>query len=640
MNLLLYLKRGGMVWWLLIPVTLSAQHSVISAIKQTLPRITDSIAYVDALNRLAVLYQATQLDSCGAYADKAREMAIRIDYSAGSAMALRTLGSYYAFRPHRYLSSLFYKDALAASRAAGDTAGVVQTLMNLGLYHYYEGKEEKARSYIDRALQRTWKFQLDSLRALVLANYYLVNAGDSSRSSLARKALQQAGLLATRFHDHRTSLYVRLLRSDVMMRNGQVEAATVALKNVMDTAASQGLYYLAMHAGMQLADYSSRLHQADSLVYLQKATDYAVAGGYLGLLLRVTTQLYHYFYHHMDYARAAKYSRLTLMILVQQQEDMQKGEMDYLAYAQQDQILDSLRYTATLQTKQLHQSKVTNNYWFYLGVMIAVATLLLLLLFLYLLQLYRVSRRNTTQLVQLEEEIREKNETLQTNDDFKNKLISLIAHDFRTPLYNIVNITGFVDEDALTVHEAAEMMTTVEQTATSTLIVFEEILGWIRTQLSGFVYRPSSFMLADMLTAVLHGLQYLATDKGVTINLDILPGTQVYADFEMLQFIHRNFLHNAIKFSPSNAVITVTAIRIEGQLEVAFADEGRGIDAAILPYLFTHKSTAASGENNSKGAGVALIICRDFITKMKGTVGVSNNSGRGSTFFYRLPDKP
>ncbi|HEY9262772.1 HAMP domain-containing sensor histidine kinase, partial [Chitinophaga sp.] len=223
-------------------------------------------------------------------------------------------------------------------------------------------------------------------------------------------------------------------------------------------------------------------------------------------------------------------------------------------------------------------------------------------------------------------------------DDFKNKLISMIAHDFRTPLHNIVNITGFIENKALTVTEAAEMIQEVEQTATTTLGVFEEILKWIRTQLSGFVYRPERFFLADMIRIITQNLQHLLAEKNIQLVTAIPEGTTILADFEMLQFIHRNFLHNAIKFSPPDSVITIKAIRNNGSITVSFTDEGTGIDALVLPLLFAWNSKAYEQERSGKGAGLALIICKDFIVKMSGEMNAQNNEQQGSTFYYRLPE--
>lgn len=565
-------------------------------------------------------------------------MATRIHYNKGLAIALRNLGSYYAFRPHKYLSFLFYDNALTESRAAGDSISVAALLMNIGIYYQFQGAHTTAQNYLNKALQLAWQLHNDSLRAVILANYYVMNSADTAMLPLAQKALQQSAVLAARYHDKREMLYTQLFLAHEALRAGKVKDAEDRLKKVIFTADSTGLNYLAMYACMQLAGYMVWQQQADSLLYHCKSMEYAVAGSYTGLMLPVTTKLYTYYHQRGDSAHAARYSRLALQVMQQQQEDMQEGEADYLAYSLGDQFIDSLQLQHISQTKRLLNSEKANHFWYYQLIIITVIALLLLVLLLYFIRAYGISRRNAAQLALIQEEIRIKNEALQANDDFKNKLISMIAHDFRTPLYNIVNITGFVDEETLTVTDAAEMILEVEQTAATTLLVFDEILRWMHTQLSGFVYHPKSFVLADMIAVMQQSLQHLLAEKKLQLVLDIPPGTMVLADFEMLQFIHRNFLHNGIKFSPENGVITVKVIRKNGWIEVYFIDEGPGINEVILSRLFSYSSAVHEREHSGKDAGLALIICKDFIDKMNGETGACNNADKGSTFFYRLPE--
>jgi signal transduction histidine kinase len=632
------MRHAGGCCLLLLSHTLCAQHNDIIAIRNTLSQVTDSTKYVDALNKLSALYLPCQLDSSGLYAKAANDMASRIHYGKGHREALRGLGRYYSLRPHRYLSFLFYDNALTACRMAGDSAGVASALMNIGTYYQYQGNHAQAQSYLNKALKATWTSGMDSVRAWVLVNYYLVNAADTAALPFAQKALQQAVAITARYNDRIGMLYVKLFEAHEDLRAGEIKKAEAQLKKAIWAADSAGLNYIAMYATAQLTGYRSWQRQGDSLQYQQQSIDYAVAGGYTGLMLPVVTSLFNWYQHRKDARRAAQYSRMALHIMQQQQEDMQAGEADYLAYAFGDELMDSMQMQHQSQHQQLEHTRTTNSFWYYQLMIITAIAILLILLLTYFIRAYRLSRLNSASMATLQEEIRKGNKALQESDDFKNKLISMIAHDFRTPLHNIVTITGFIDEKALTVTEAAEMILEVDRTATTTLGVFEEILRWIRTQLSGFKYHPEVFSLADMLQAITQSLQHLLREKNIQLKMAIPAGTTVWADFEMLQFIHRNFLHNAIKFSPSNGLITIKAIRENGWLMVSFTDEGPGIDAVVLPQLFTWNSKAYEQERSGKGAGLALIICKDFMDKMNGEINAANNDRQGSTFYYRIPE--
>ncbi|MEC5142270.1 Histidine kinase-, DNA gyrase B-, and HSP90-like ATPase [Chitinophaga sp. 180180018-2] len=638
---MLCLRYAGLYSLFLISHSLCAQYnSNITATKNALSHITDSTAYVDALNRLSLWYLPCQLDSSGQYARMAKNIAERIGYDKGQRESLRSVGRYYALRPHRYLSYLFYDNALNACRAAGDSAGVASVLMNIGLYFQYEGKLREAKDFLTRSLNIVTDLHLDSLRAWVLVNYYTVNESDSATLPSAQQALQQAEVLTQKYADQLGLIYTRLFRDHEEQRAGRMDKAISDLKAITLQADSIGLNYVAMYASTLVAYYQVALRQADSLVYQRKAVDYAAAGGYTGLVLPVINALYHHYQHIGDTKEAAKYSRLALRVMVQQQDDMVAGEADYLSYAFGDEWMDSMRIQQQTQHQQLTKSKSINRFWFFQILIITAIAVLLTVMLAYFIRAYRLSHKNAARMADLQAEIAKGNQALQDNDDFKNKLISMIAHDFRTPLYNIVNITGFIDEQALSVTDAANMILEVERTAASSLNVFEEILRWIRTQLSGFIYYPQRFLLMDMMKTTIYNLQHLVAAKDISIVTDIPEDTIIWGDYEMLQFIHRNFLHNAIKFSPDSGLITIKATREAGWLTVSVTDEGAGIDAGVLPSLFNWSSSAYEQERTGKGAGVALIICKDFIDKMNGRINAENNREEGSTFYYQLPEVP
>lgn len=635
---MLCLRCTGLFILLFISRTLCAQHNDIATIKNALPQITDSAAYTDALNRLASLYLARQLDSSGLYARKANELATHIHYDKGQRNAWLALGRYYALRPHRYLSYLFYDKALTASRAAGDSAAAGVALMNIGTYFQFQQNHAEAQRYLNKALKATWDAGLDSLRAWVLVSFYMVNESDTAALATGQKALQQAVALTYQYHDKLGIVYTKLFLAHEILRAGDIKKAEEALKHVIASADSLGLNYLSLYACMQLSGYSVWQKKPDSLLYQQQAIRYAEAGGYAGLMLPEINRMYNKYHNAGDLQKAAGYSRTALQVLQQQQEDMLAGEADYLSYAFGDEWLDALRLQHHTQGTQLALNKSANHFWYYQVLIIGAIAVLLMVLLNYFIRAYQLSRKNTASMAVLEKEIQVGNDALRDSDDFKNKLISMIAHDFRTPLHNIVNITGFIDEKALTVTDAASMILEVEQTAVATLGIFEEILRWIRTQLSGFVYRPQALPLEEMIRTTAQNLQHLLTAKEIRLTINIPVGTSVLGDYEMLQFIHRNFLHNAIKFSPDYGVITVTATREDGWLTVAFSDEGAGIDVSVLPHLFHWNSGTYEQERTNKGAGLALIICKDFIDKMGGRIKAGNNKEEGSTFYYQLPE--
>ncbi|MFB6455145.1 sensor histidine kinase [Chitinophaga sp. Hz27] len=635
-----YLRRFSLLFILLFLLNrLCAQQQIISDLKTELKTAKDSIAYVDILNRLTSIYQAGQLDSCGVYADEAVKVASRQHYTAGLTVALRNMGSYYAFKPNRYLSYLFYNESLLSARESGDSASVVLNLMNIAIYQNYLGYKAAGMAMLDTAMAKCRTLKNDSLYGLLLANYYVLHAADTSAAikKASSEALHQAAVTAMRYNSQREIFYTRLLEANELIQQGKLKESMAMLQDVVENAGDHELNYLGLYGAIQLAEYKSALQQPDSMIYFRKGLDYAIKGGYLGLMKATVMKLYDHSEKAGDHAAANYYTGLLVHILNQEEEVKTSGTSIFLDIAANDRLLDSMKLQHMYQRSLLEKKSTETIYWRYLSIFLLVVLLLLSSLLLHLFQAYRMSRNNARRLAFLQKELNARTEQLKINDDFKNKLISLIAHDFRSPLNNIISISSFVEEDTISLEDATGMIVKVDARAKNTLQVFDGILRWMHTQLSGFTYQPEPFVVKDLIATTVETLQPILAEKNLQVIISPEATTAVLADYEMLQFVNRNLLHNATKFSEKNQSITVTVTRNDTMVTVAFSDEGAGIDPAVLPGLFSAAQTMTAKGRKGKGAGIALIICKDFIEKMNGEIWAENNPVKGATFCYSLP---
>lgn len=626
-------------WLLFFTTAVSAQLKHVQAMPPAFTLLHDSTRIVDELNQRALWYQPRQLDTCFFYVDSALKMATRLHYPKGKATACKVMGNYYAFTANKYLSYRFYLDAKQAYEALKDTVNYCTVLMNLGIYFQKEGEDVLAREAHYKAMELGSKLKNDSTYGLVLANYYFVHWADSTKSDSLSWALAKAREIATRYHDEKTLLYIGLLDADNAFRHTDIRSIQHRLDSIIAAAIHQGFTYMAMYGCMQMAGYKSMLHQADSILYYQQMVDLAIRGSYKSLIIPVVHNLYTYYQHRKMPIVANEYSRIMLEILQYRQQTKMRGEIDYMAYFSQDQEVKMLQMEYERRQHLLEKKSIANKN---VGYAISFGVGLLLLLGLFTMNTYRdikKSRKTGREQERANEEIVIKNQLLITNDDFKNMLISLIAHDFRVPLSNILDITTLLKAHSFTIEEASAMIVKVERTAHHTLLIFDNILRWIRSQLSGFVYRPQPCWLAGLINIAEKGLEHLIADKNLTVSINIPPDFQGYANPEMLQFVHRNLLHNAIKFSPRGGEIIVSAVRSNGMVKVSFTDQGKGIAADVLAHLFVFGSQRNNNAGPGKGAGLALIICKDFLTKMGGQIQAENHEGKGSTFWYSLPDK-
>lgn len=505
--------------------------------------------------------------------------------------------------------------------------------MDLGTYYQYEGQHDVASQYIQRAMDVGRHIHNDSLYLSVLAKYYFVYRSDSLHAVNAEKALHTAADLAVKYSDVSMILYTGMLHADEMISKGDTIAAERELRSMITESFRRGYSYHAMYALSQMVEYRSLQHEADSLLYQRMMVNIGLIGGYRELVLPTVMSLYVYYTAHGPMDSATRYSGVILDVMEKREQSKTKGELDYIDNYMQEKQLRELRLQHDFQQQQLDRKAIESSHRYIIIIALAALLLLTILLLADVNRSYRRSGRNAKHLGEKNREISDKNVLLRTHDDFKNKLISLIAHDFRAPLIHITDITTLLKDRLLTIGDAAKLFRRLESNSQHTLHVFDNILRWIRSQLTGFVYTPIPCQPSIMIREALLALKENCEEKSLQVNVDLRDDLLVLADREMLQFVHRNLLHNAVKFSVTGGTISVYAT-IEGEMiTVFFKDDGKGIQPEILAHLFEYHDT----HKDNGGAGLALIICKDFMDKMNGTIHAVNNPDKGSTLSYTLP---
>ena len=106
----------------------------------------------------------------------------------------------------------------------------------------------------------------------------------------------------------------------------------------------------------------------------------------------------------------------------------------------------------------------------------------------------------------------------------------------------------------------------------------------------------------------------------------------------MITTVIRNLITNAIKFTPENGRITILVSNEMDYYRVAVSDTGVGIssdDQAKLFRIDTNPSTI--GTSHEQGTGLGLILCKEFVEKNGGTIGLESEVGKGSTFHFTVP---
>ncbi len=246
-----------------------------------------------------------------------------------------------------------------------------------------------------------------------------------------------------------------------------------------------------------------------------------------------------------------------------------------------------------------------------------------------------------TRLKKAKMEIKRKNAELQKLNAEKDKFYSIIAHDLRGPLGAIMGMTDMMaDETELFSNEERKELTlNIKDSVRNTFDLVEQLLQWTRMQRGLTDFKPQMLPLKDIVEESLKVFLETARIKSVGLTSIIPQKLSVFADRNMLQAVIRNFVSNALKFTPSGGIITINAIQEEENFaDISITDTGIGMCKEILNNLFRlDVNTKRLGINGEQSTGLGLLLCQEFVERHGGKIKVESEEGKGSVFSFTIP---
>jgi PAS domain S-box-containing protein len=237
-----------------------------------------------------------------------------------------------------------------------------------------------------------------------------------------------------------------------------------------------------------------------------------------------------------------------------------------------------------------------------------------------------------------EEEIKLKNELLQSLNAEKDKFFSIIAHDLRGPLSAFVDATQIITEEIqnMSLEEIKDITGSMKTSATNIYSLLENLLEWSRLRRDVMDFVPEKLNLKMKTRACIDVLTESARKKGIEVGINIPDELEILADSHMFETIIRNLVSNAIKFTPSGGKVKVVAgINANQLIEIKISDSGIGMTPELISKLFQiNEKTSRPGTQGEPSTGLGLLLCKEFIEKHNGKIWVESEVGKGSTFSF------
>lgn len=241
-----------------------------------------------------------------------------------------------------------------------------------------------------------------------------------------------------------------------------------------------------------------------------------------------------------------------------------------------------------------------------------------------------------------EEEIKLKNELLQSINAEKDKFFSIIAHDLRGPLSAFVSATQILTEEiqSMSLEEIKQITGSMKASASNIYNLLENLLEWSRLKRGGIDYVPVKLNLKNKIEECTDVLSEFAGKKQIEISVAIDPGIIIMADNHMFDSIIRNLVSNAIKFTkPGGTIKILAAVKTDRTREIKIIDSGIGMTPELKNKLFViSEKTSRFGTEGETSTGLGLLLCKEFVEKHGGTIRVESEVGKGSTFCFTIPE--
>ena len=235
------------------------------------------------------------------------------------------------------------------------------------------------------------------------------------------------------------------------------------------------------------------------------------------------------------------------------------------------------------------------------------------------------------------QEIREQKKELEELNSIKDKLFSIISHEFRSPLNSLKGTLALLKLGALSPEEISEISRELTDKINMTSIFLDNLLNWAKSQMHGIQVSPEEVAIKEIANENIALLSSMADKKRIKIDNLVDQTACAFVDRNMLNLVLKNLLSNAIKFSLPGGSIEINCEEDDQQNTISIKDSGIGMTEEKVKMLFQLQTYTSRGTANERGTGLGLYITKNFVESNGGKIWVESGEDKGSTFKFTIP---
>ncbi len=225
-------------------------------------------------------------------------------------------------------------------------------------------------------------------------------------------------------------------------------------------------------------------------------------------------------------------------------------------------------------------------------------------------------------------------------DRMKTELVSMVAHELRSPLTSISGFSELLLDTSLTRDQAEEYASIILKESNRLSDLINKFLDISKIEAGKSQVNKAPVQLREIVDKVLDVNLYLAEKKKIAVSVKASPNLPlVYADRDMIEQVVLNLFSNAVKYSPENASVEIRLRELDEDVLVEVEDTGYGISEEDLPRIFDKFYRAADHDEirDVRGTGLGLSLVKEIVELHGGKITVKSEKGKGSLFSFTLP---
>jgi len=660
----IFLVLVSLIFCIVSQAQKKAIDSTLNVLKKHLKE--DSLR-ANALIYLSYLYQTSSLTNSEYYAKEALGIANKLNKDALECAALNQLASVYTWerKTTEALATYFQQQEIA--QKTNQEYWLIKAYLGVSNVYELENEWGKAVKYTLDALKIAEKSpdpfdeedvynnlgaEYLGLKNDKLAEEYLRKAAtlfkkDNNLDQLGDCEITLAKVFATRgnydsakyYFDDAVALFTSLDEpyqiADVYQHVGDMysargmynQAETYYKKTILiydKTDAAEGDYALAV-IGLGTVAFGKKNYDTASLIFHNEFAKVKQAN-------IIEPQLQCLLYMAKSDSALGNYKEAL--------EHMQNYAVLYDGFYSQEKTRSTQRLLIELDVQQKEkeneQLKMENSLQQQHMAIFAVAGIALLIAGAFLSLLYKQKTEALNSVKQMQQKTEAQKNELAIINTVKDKLISMIAHDVRSPLTSLQNTLHLTRQKILNEEEFDKLSLILDNDIRHLVSMLDNTLLWAREQIHVLKVNKIPFDLHSLAEDVLELYHQPIQDKYLSVKNNIPPSTEVISDKEIIHTALRNFISNAIKFTPLGTSIEINAEQKNGAMYITVKDEGVGISKEILNKINRKEFVSTRGTNNEKGTGLGLMFTEDLISKLGEELYIETQAGKGTAITFTI----